>query len=92
MDHLKVFIAGVATITSVSLATAGYAEGPACNNFGEVDKVSDGNGLIECFVKGNNGWGNGDDDAPGGSLDNNSAENNTDDDASHDIHGDANPE
>lgn len=75
MDYMKVFIAGVATMTSLSLATASYAEGPACNSFGEVDKMGNGEGLILCVVKGNNGWGNGDDDAPGGSLENNNAEN-----------------
>lgn len=39
--------------------------------------------------QGNNGWGNGDDPAPGGSLDNNNAENGG---GSHQNHGDSNPD
>lgn len=84
MDYLKVFIAGMVTATSMSLATSGYANGNSCNGLStdllaEVDLYSDEQGVMRCLtVSGNNGWGNDDQDAPGGSLENNNAENDTD--------------
>ncbi|MFO8125690.1 hypothetical protein [Yoonia sp.] len=87
MDHLKVFIMGMVAVTSMSFANASYANGNDCNGLivdgdlhvAAIDKFSDQDGFVKCLKRsGNNGWGNGDQDAPGGSLENNNAENDTD--------------
>jgi len=51
----------------------------------ELREVSGGCGCCDCHR--DNGWGNGDDDAPGGSLPHNRAENNVRDGAAHKVWG-----
>lgn len=46
----------------------------------EMQTVSGG---CDCHCRRDNGWGNGDDDAPGGSLEHNRAENNVRQGAAH---------
>lgn len=51
----------------------------------ELREVAGGCGCCDCHR--DNGWGNGDDDAPGGSLPHNRAENNVRDGAAHKVWG-----
>ena len=73
MEYMKTIIASVAVASSAIFATASYAqEADGC-----VDVFSEDVGEpLKCYyIRQDNGWGNGDDVAPGGSLENNNAEN-----------------
>lgn len=67
MNHIKIAVLSAFTVMSLGLASPGYAEG-------DPDPCADGCDP-EPRVKGNNGLGNGDQPAPGNSLENNKAEN-----------------
>ena len=77
MTYLKVVAAGMFTFSSLGFATAGFAN----NNLSwdhciDVDFALEDYG--ECIpetTRKDNGWGNGDQDAAGNSLDSNNAEN-----------------
>ena len=98
MNNFKVFVAGMLTVSSLAFGTTGFADegrlvaGEACDGPDQIDRVFEG-GRWGCLekVRQDNGWGNGDDDAPGESLENNNAENSTDG-TCHAIHGCAKPE
>lgn len=74
MSHTRIVLAGVLALTSMAAATAGYAN-PNWIDCIDIDFEFTDEG--ECIhpVKRDNGFGNGDDVAPGGSLENNNAEN-----------------
>lgn len=84
MKKFKSVMTGIFTISLLGFATASYANGELCTSATEgedlpIDVEQDPYTLVwECTPfrpKGNNGWGNGDDVAPGGSATNNNAEN-----------------
>jgi len=62
---------------------------PAVIALGSMVLTTNVNGASSLSKKGNNGWGNGDQSAPGNSLNNNNAENNKANNP-HKIHGEAN--
>ncbi|MCV2867133.1 hypothetical protein OEW28_00650 [Defluviimonas sp. WL0002] len=65
----------LSAFTVAALATTGLVATSAGPAFAEGDVVCNGGGGGCPRKKGNNGWGNGDQPAPGGSLPNNNAEN-----------------
>ena len=84
MYKIKLLIGGLATVTALSLASPSFAAGTDCGSVdtvsGRIDNVAWGKFKAEqrsCAEKNNenNGWGNGDQAAPGSSLLNNNAEN-----------------
>ena len=73
MEYMKAIIASAAVASLAIFATASYAqESDDC-----IDMYSkDVHEPLECYkIQQDNGWGNGDDVAPGESLENNNAEN-----------------
>lgn len=71
MNHIKIAVLSAFTVMSLGLATPGYAitvvtDDPCASGCDEEP---------EPRAKGNNGLGNGDQQAPGNSLENNKAEN-----------------
>ena len=83
MDRIKLLIGGLATVTALALASPGFAAPKKCDAAlleAFVDGISvpgttPANDASCAKIKGNNGWGNGDQPAPGNSLLNNNAEN-----------------
>ena len=83
MINLKTIFVGAVTVTSIGFATASSAyAGTVCIDgtieYGDCIPVPDlviEDAYNDPGNNGNNGWGNGDQDAPGNSLDNNNAEN-----------------
>ncbi len=84
MKNFRYVMTGIATISLLGVATASYANGDLCTNVDEngnlpIDVQQDPYSEVwECTPykpKGDNGWGNGDDVAPGNSATNNNAEN-----------------
>lgn len=74
MDHSKIALAVIVTVSSLGLSSASYAE--ECHGEALIDKFwVDGEEDCIPAERQDNGWGNGDQDAPGGSLENNNAEN-----------------
>ena len=99
MNTTKILMAGMLTVSSMAFGTTGLAYdegrlvvGEACDGADQIDRIFEGGrwGCLEKVAQ-DNGWGNGDDDAPGESLENNNAENSTDD-TCHAIHGCADPD
>lgn len=84
----KVIFSGAFAISAFGLGSASYAV-EMCRDAVLIDKMWV-DGVEDCVAvteRQDNGWGNGDNDAPGGSLPNNNAENHNGDNTDGTVDG-----